>query len=143
MFLGIKLMQGLLLSLNQLINIFHTRGSNLTRGRHHDPVKEFNVRLQFVAVGITFPVKINFDSDLRHPRDEIFMFLDESGQKIVLFLSLRLGSLSHQNLTHLGQPLLNLNLLQIFAQSLRVDKGLYLYLFYYCKQFVALSVIHV
>merc|ERR1719350_1209444 len=44
--LGIKLDKGLLLPLNELIDILHAGGSNVTGGREHDAVKELNMGLQ-------------------------------------------------------------------------------------------------
>merc|ERR1719331_2493363 len=55
--LGIKLDKGLLLPLNELINILHTGGSNVTGGREHDAVEELNMGLQLVTVGVALPVQ--------------------------------------------------------------------------------------
>ena len=118
MSLAIKLVQRFLLSLNEFVNIFHTGRSNLPGGGHHDSVQKLNVRLQLVAISVAFPVEVHLDCNFRDPGDELFMLLDESGQQIVFLLSLRLGSLSHQNLAHLSQPLLDLHLLQVLAESL-------------------------
>ena len=74
--------------------------------------------LQLVPVGVTFPVEIHLDRDLGHPGDELLVLLDEGGQKVVLLLLLGLGSFRHEDLAHLGQPLLHLDLLQVFAEGL-------------------------
>merc|ERR1719442_153689 len=59
--LGIKLDKGLLLPLNELIDILHAGGSDVTGGREHDAVEELNMGLQLVTVGVALPVQINHD----------------------------------------------------------------------------------
>merc|ERR1719192_1890868 len=62
--LGVELGERLLLSLNELINILETRWGNVSGGGQHDSVKELNMGLQLVSVGVAFPVEIHHDSGL-------------------------------------------------------------------------------
>merc|ERR1719331_1634925 len=62
--LGIKLDKGLLLPLNELIDILHAGGSDVTGGREHDAVEELNMGLQLITVGVALPVQIDHDRGL-------------------------------------------------------------------------------
>merc|ERR1711973_72086 len=108
------------LSLNQLINIFNTGRSNVSGGRHHDTIKELNMGLQLITIGIALPVQVHHNLGLSDGRDELFMLLDEGIQFVRFILLLILGSFSHQDLKDLSQPLLDLSPFQIFAQSVEV-----------------------
>merc|ERR1719341_249219 len=89
-------------ALNKLINILNARRSNFSGGRQHDSIKELNMGLQFITIGIALPVQINHDSI-----------------KFVSFsFFLVLGTLSHQNLQDLCEPFLHLSSLQIFAKRI-------------------------
>merc|ERR1719462_1193350 len=101
--LGIKLDKGLLLPLNELIDILHAGGSNVTGGREHDAVEELNMGLQLVTVGVTLPVQINHNRGLLNAGNELLVLLDEHIQLLILGLLLGLGSLSHQDLEDLVQ----------------------------------------
>merc|ERR1711868_259872 len=114
--LGIKLREGLLLSLNQLINILKTRWSNFSGGRQHDSIKELNMGLQFITIGITLPVEIHHDSGLLDIGDELLMLLDQSIKLSKFIGSLFLGTLSHQDLQNLLEPFPDLGSLKIFAK---------------------------
>merc|ERR1719158_2351537 len=118
--LGIKLDKGLLLPLNELIDILHTGGSNVTGGRKHDSVKELNMGLQLVTVGVALPVQVNHDRGLLDAGNELLVLLDEHTQLLILGLLLGLGSLGHQDLKDLVQPLLHLSTLEILAEGLEV-----------------------
>merc|ERR1719461_1789275 len=50
--LGVELSQGLLLPLNQLVNILNARGGDVSGGGQHDTVQELNMGLQLVTVGV-------------------------------------------------------------------------------------------
>jgi hypothetical protein len=76
----LQLAEGLLLSLNQLLHIFNAAGSNVTGGAEHDAVKELNVRLQIITVGVALPVEIDLDLSLENSGDQLFVLLDESIQ---------------------------------------------------------------
>merc|ERR1719495_2684211 len=54
--LGVELDKGLLLPLDELIDILNAGGSNVTGGGEHDAVKELNMGLQLVTVGVALPV---------------------------------------------------------------------------------------
>merc|ERR1711868_200933 len=114
--LGIKLRKRLFLSLNQLINILETRWSNFSGGRQHDSIKELNMGLQFITIGITLPVEIHHDSGLLDIGDELLMLLDQSIKLSKLIGSLFLGTLSHQDLQNLLEPFSDLGSLKIFAK---------------------------
>merc|ERR1712168_527129 len=118
--LGLKLNKRLLLSLNELINILNTGRSDVSGGGHHDSIKEFNMGLQLITIGIAFPVQINHNLGLGHGRNEFFVLLDKSIEFVAFALLLILGSLSHQDLEDLGQPFLDFGPFQIFAQSVEV-----------------------
>merc|ERR1719394_841280 len=105
-----------LLSLNQLINILKTRWSNVSGGRQHDSIKELNMGLQFITIGITLPVQINHDRSLLDIGDELFMLQDELVKFVMFILPLVLGTLSHQDLQNLLEPFPNLGSLKIFAK---------------------------
>merc|ERR1711868_251490 len=114
--LGIKLRKGLFLSLNQLIHILKTRWSNFSGGRQHDSIKELNMGLQFITIGITLPVEIHNDSSLLDIGDELLMLLDQSIKLSKFIGSLFLGTLSHQDLQNLLEPFSDLGSLKIFAK---------------------------
>merc|ERR1719330_609808 len=76
--LGVELSKRFLLSLNELINILHTRRSNVSGGGQHDSVKELNMGLQLVTVGVAFPVEVHHDSGLLDVGDQLLVLLDES-----------------------------------------------------------------
>merc|ERR1711963_412224 len=116
--LGIKLRQGLLLSLNQLINILKTRWSNISGGRQHDSIKELNMGLQLITICVALPVEIHHDSGLLDIGDELLVLLDQDVQFSHFALSLTLSTLSHQDLQNLIQPFLNLSSLKIFTQRI-------------------------
>merc|ERR1719362_184972 len=118
--LGIKLDKGLLLPLNELINILHAGGSNVTGGREHDAVEELNMGLQLVTVGVALPVQVNHDRGLLNAGNELLVLLDEHIQLLILGLLLGFGSLGHQDLKDLVQPLLHLSTLKILAEGLEV-----------------------
>ena len=79
-FLGLKLVQRLLLPLNQLLYVFNTAGSNITSGAEHDAIQKLNVRFQFITIGIAFPVEINFNCCLGDSGDEVLVLLNEGLQ---------------------------------------------------------------
>merc|ERR1719234_1594965 len=118
--LGIQLDKGLLLPLNELIDIFHAGGSNVTGGGEHDAVKELNMGLQLVTVGVALPVQVNHHLGLHHHGDQLLMLLDGNVEEVVLLFLLGLGPLGHQDLENLVQPFLNLGTLQIFAKRMEV-----------------------
>merc|ERR1719180_792806 len=62
--LRIQLDKGLLLPLDELIDILHAGGSNVTGGGEHDAVKELNMGLHLVTVGVALPVQVNHDGGL-------------------------------------------------------------------------------
>ena len=57
--LGLQLGQGLLLTLDQLVHVLDAAGSNVSGGGEHDTVKELNMGLELVTVGVTLPVQVN------------------------------------------------------------------------------------
>merc|ERR1719499_1824806 len=91
--LGIQLDKGLLLPLDELIDILNTGGSNVTGGGEHDAVEELDMRLQLVTVGVALPVQVNHDGGLLNAGDELLVLLDEHVQLLVLGLLLGLGPL--------------------------------------------------
>merc|ERR1719450_1832779 len=91
--LGIQLDKGLLLPLDELIDILHAGGSNVTGGGEHDAVKELNMGLQLVTVGVALPVQVNHYGGLLNAGDELLVLLDEHVQLLVLGLLLGLGPL--------------------------------------------------
>merc|ERR1719219_1171297 len=118
--LGIQLDKGLLLPLNELVNILHTGGSNVTGGGEHDAVKELNMGLQLVTVGVALPVQVDHDRGLLDAGNELLVLLDEHIQLLVLGLLLGLGPLGHQDLKNLVQPFLHLSTLKILAEGVEV-----------------------
>merc|ERR1719418_43501 len=118
--LGIKLDKGLLLPLNELIDILHAGGSNVTGRREHDAVEELNMGLQLVTIGVALPVQINHDRGLLNAGNELLVLLDEHIQLLILGLLLGLGSLCHQDLKDLMQPFLHLSTLEILAEGMEV-----------------------
>merc|ERR1712012_779709 len=89
--LGIQLDKGLLLPLDELIDILHAGGSNVTGGGEHDAVEELNMGLQLVTVGVALPVQVDHDGGLLNAGDELLVLLDEHVQLLVLGLLLGLG----------------------------------------------------
>ena len=77
------------------------------------------MRLQLVAIGVAFPVKVDFDGDLGNPWDQFFVLLDQLVQGVVFLLPLRLGALRHKNLKNVCQPFLNLGSFEVLAESLQ------------------------
>merc|ERR1719192_907262 len=118
--LGVELDKGLLLPLDELINILHAGGSNVTGGGEHDAVKELNMGLQLVTVGVALPVQVHHDGGLLNAGDELLVLLDEDIQLLVLRLLLGLGPLGHQDLEDLVQPLLHFGTFEILAKGLEV-----------------------
>merc|ERR1719170_39487 len=118
--LGIQLDKGLLLPLDELIDILHAGGSNVTGGGEHDAVKELDMRLQLVTVGVALPVQVDHDGGLLNAGDELLVLLDEHVQLLILGLLLGLGPLSHQDLEDLVQPFLHLSTLKILAEGMEV-----------------------
>merc|ERR1719341_2673062 len=86
--LCVELDKRLLLPLNELINILHTGGSNVTGGREHDAVEELNMGLQLITVGVALPVQINHDRGLLNAGNELLVLLDEHIQLLILGLLL-------------------------------------------------------
>merc|ERR1711884_304622 len=62
--LGVELSQGLLLPLDQLVNILNARGGDVPGGGQHDTVQELNMGLQLVTVGVALPVEVHHDGGL-------------------------------------------------------------------------------
>merc|ERR1711997_81809 len=62
--LGVQLGEGLLLSLNELINILKTRGGDVSGGGEHDSVQELHMGLELITIGVTLPVEIHHDRGL-------------------------------------------------------------------------------
>merc|ERR1719223_604038 len=117
--LGVQLGEGLLLSLNELINILKTRGSDVSGGGEHDSVKELNMGLELITIGVALPVEVHHDSGLLDIGDQLLVLLDQSVKLVVFLLLLILGALSHQDLQDLSQPFLDLSPLQVFAQRVK------------------------
>ena len=115
--LGVELLQGLLLPLDQLVHVLDAGRSDVSGGGEHDPVQELDVRLQLVPVGVASPVEVDHDLGLGHGRDELLVLLDKVVQQVV---HLVLGPLSHQDLQNLPQPFLHLDTLQVFTQGLKI-----------------------
>jgi hypothetical protein len=116
--LGFKLAKRLLLSLNQLLDIFNAARSNISGGAKHDAIQEFNVRFELITIGVAFPVQINLDLGLEDSRDELFVLLDEGVKLLTLFSPLLFASFCHQDFQDLFQPFLDLTPLKIFAKGL-------------------------
>merc|ERR1719447_88384 len=88
--LGIKLDKGLLLPLDELIDILHAGGGNVAGGREHDAIKELNMGLHLVTVGVALPVQVNHDGGLLDAGNELLVLLDEHIQLLILGLLLGL-----------------------------------------------------
>merc|ERR1712004_803963 len=86
--LSVQLDKGLLLPLDELIDILNAGGSNVTGGGEHDAVEELNVGLQLVTVGVALPVQVDHDGGLLNAGDELLVLLDEDIQLLVLSLLL-------------------------------------------------------
>merc|ERR1719468_1272219 len=105
--LGVQLGEGLLLSLNELINILKTRGSDVSGGGEHDSVKELNMGLELITIGVALPVEVHHDGSLLDIGDQLLVLLDQQIKFVVFLLLLILGALSHQDLQDLSQPFLD------------------------------------
>merc|ERR1711971_668513 len=114
--LGVQLGEGLLLSLNELINILNARGGNVSGGGKHDSIKELNMGFELITIGVALPVEIHHDSGLLDIGDQLLVLLNETFKLVVFLLLQVLGALSHQDLQDLSQPFLDLSPLQIFAE---------------------------
>ena len=77
--------------------------------------------LQLITIGITRPLQINHDLGLGDSGDKLLMLLNQDVQFVELVLPLVLGPLSHKDLQEVGQPLLHLSTLQVFAECLTTD----------------------
>ena len=86
--LGVELLQGLLLPLDQLIHVLDAGGHGVPGRGEHDAVQELDVRLQLVSIGI----EVDHDLGLGHSRDELLVLLDKVVQQVVYLV---LGPLSH------------------------------------------------
>merc|ERR1719494_327340 len=117
---GVELDKRLLLPLDELIDILHAGGSNVTGGGEHDAVKELNMGFELVTVGVALPVQVDHDGGLLNAGDEFLVLLDEHVQLLVLGLLLGLGPLGHQDLKDLVQPFLHLSTLKIIAEGMEV-----------------------
>merc|ERR1719494_552936 len=62
--LGVELDKGLLLPLDELIDILNAGGSNVTGGGEHDAVKELDMGFELVSVGVALPVQVDHDGGL-------------------------------------------------------------------------------
>ncbi len=120
--LGLQLVEGLLLPLNQLLDILNARRSNVTSGAEHDAIQELNVGLELVTIGVALPVEIDLDLGLEDSGNEIFMLLDESLKLGVLSRPLLLGPLGHQDLEDLLEPFLDVGALKVLAESLKIGE---------------------
>ena len=118
--LGLKLAEGLLLPLDQLLNVLDAAGSDVSGGAEHDAVQELDVRLELVAVCVALPVEVHLDLGLEDGGNELLVLLDEGIELGDLFGPLFLASLSHQDFKDLFQPFLDLATLQVFAKSLEM-----------------------
>ena len=93
--LGLKLIQGLLLPLNELIHILDTGWGDVTGGGKHDTIQELNMGLQLVTVGVALPVEVHHDGGLLDVGDELLVLEDELVQLVMFVLPLVLGTLGH------------------------------------------------
>ncbi len=59
--LGLKLVERLLLSFNQLFDILNATWGNVSSRTEHDAVQELNVGLELIAVSVAFPVEVDLD----------------------------------------------------------------------------------
>merc|ERR1719427_246490 len=118
--LAIKLNQGLLLPLNELIHILDTGWGDVTGGGKHDTVQELNMGLQLITVGVALPVEIHHDLSLHDSGNELLMLLDQTIKETHLLGTLVFGSFCHQDFKNLGEPFFDLSPLQIFAESMEV-----------------------
>merc|ERR1719468_968712 len=115
--LGVQLGEGLLLSLNELINILKTRGSDVSGGGEHDSVKELNMGLELITIGVALPVEVHHDSGLLDIGNQLLVLLDQSVKPAELCSLLLLGALSHKDLKDLLEPFSDLSPLQILAEG--------------------------
>merc|ERR1719447_496906 len=118
--LRIQLDKGLLLPLDELIDILHAGGGNVAGGGEHDAIEELNMGLHLVTVGVALPVQVNHDGGLLDAGNELLVLLNEHIQLLILGLLLGLGPLGHQDLKDLVEPLLHLSTLKILAEGLEV-----------------------
>merc|ERR1719192_1834840 len=51
---------------------------DISCGRQHDSIKELNMGLKLITIGIALPVEINHDSCLLDIGDKFLMLLDQS-----------------------------------------------------------------
>merc|ERR1740123_1016248 len=102
--LGVQLGERLLLSLNKLINILKTRGSDVSGGGEHDSIKELNMGLELITIGVALPVEVHHNSGLLDIGDELLVLLDQGVKLAKLGVLLILGALSHQDLKNLLEP---------------------------------------
>merc|ERR1740123_1313142 len=116
--LGVQLGERLLLSLNKLINILETRGGDVSGGGEHDSIKELNMGLEFITIGVALPVEVHHNSGLLDIGDEVLVALDKGVKLAKLGVLLFLGALSHQDLEDLLEPFPDLSPLQIFAEGI-------------------------
>merc|ERR1719412_2135925 len=118
--LAIKLNQGLLLPLNELIHILDTGWGDVTGGGKHDTIQELNMGLQLITIGVALPVEIHHERSLLYIWDQLLMLLDKNTKFLILSFLLRLGPLCHQDLKNLVKPLLHLSTLKVLAEGLEV-----------------------
>merc|ERR1711971_1300400 len=93
--LGVELDKGLLLPLDELIDILHAGGSNVAGGGEHDAIKELNMGLQLITVGVALPVQVNHDLGLHDGGDQFFVLLDQVVKKSHFLGALIFCSLCH------------------------------------------------
>merc|ERR1711931_37643 len=84
--LGLELGKSLLLTLNELINILDTAGSNFTGGAEHDGVQELNVWFELVTVGVALPVQVDLDLSGQDSGNE-FLVLDNQALQLLVLVS--------------------------------------------------------
>ena len=118
--LSLKLAEGLLLPLNELINVLNAAGSNLPGGAEHDSIQELNVGSQLITVSVAFPVQVNLDLGLVDVGDQVLMALNQAIQLGNLFFPLLFCPLCHENFKHLLQPFLHLLAVEVFAEGLKL-----------------------
>merc|ERR1711874_542786 len=115
--LGVQLGEGLLLSLNELINILKTGGGDVSGGGEHDSVQELHMGLELITIGIALPVEIDHDSGLLDIGDQLLVLLDQGVKLAKLCGLLLLSALSHQDLQDLQEPFPDLSPLKILAEG--------------------------
>ena len=80
--------------------------------------QKLDMGLQFVTIGVAFPVEIHHDRGFLNIGNELLVLLYQSLELLPLNLFLIFGPFSHQNFQNLSQPFLNFCSFQIFAQGL-------------------------